>query len=226
MSWEATCWVMDRSKHKGANLFALLILGNSMNEEGEGAVAARALIQRRARIDRSTAARILRRLQRSGEFVCDARGTGHTVSHWHMPGVIQDGYAASLGGRKAHPNPLVPLLPPLEPVAGPPPPPPNTPAAMANPPFNQPQRAPRELKVWLRESDIHLDGIGADCLWSSCRARMPTCTVLEVEWACQHKLERSRGARNLAGLIIATVPDLLVEEAEALATYRRERNST
>lgn len=248
MSWEATCWVQERSKAKGGDLLCMFIIGNHMNGNGYGWGPSVDQLAHAMRVNRTTVQRICRRLERCGELVCTVRGSGRRASSWSMPGVVTDGFSTGGRGRtlppqgrriaipgaakrrprggEMQPNPFTTPKPSLVPVVRLPPPPPEAAEAAAQASPSHPKEAPPELKAWLRRSDIHLDSRGADRLWVACRARVPSCTPLEVEWACQHKLERSRGARNLAGLIIATVPDLLAEEIEAEMAAQGLKNNT
>jgi hypothetical protein len=247
MSWEATCWVMERSAHKGCDLFALLLIANDMNNEGRGTFSTRKKLARQMRVNERTVMRILRRLEHSEELVCEARGSGHAGSVWRIPGVVADGFAAGMRGGKLPPQgrrialpgeakcpprggkvPPIPLLPTVLTVDNssiPPPPPPDSAAAAEKISPEYSKRAPQELRDWLIHSAIRLDRAGADRLWQACRARVPECTPLQIMWACQHKLQGSRGARNLAGLIIATVPDLLMDEMQAEGVARGGKNN-
>ena len=248
MSWEATCWVMERSTHKGGDLFCLLLIANDMNAEGRGSFSPRHKLARQMRVDRRTVMRCLRRLEKSGELVCDSRGSGHDTTWWRIPGVVLDGFAAGMRGGKLPPQgrrialpgeakrppsggvmppiPSLPILPTVEKVNMSPPPPPKSRGEEQEARNNHQVKTPLELKKWLAKSAVKMDGPSAERLWLACRARAPECTSLQVEWACQHKLERSAGARNLAGLIIATVPDLLVEELAAAGVARPAENTS
>ncbi len=247
MSWEATCWVMDKSAHKGCDLFTLLLIANDMNKDGRGTTSTVLQLSHQLRINLRTVIRILRRLERSGELICEFRGTGHLLSDYCIPGVIRDGYSIGSRGGKLPPQGrriAIPGVAERHPRGGktPPttlstggnltlqskskiPPPPPVAASAAATSSNDSRKAPQELREWLRSSCMHLDSLGADRLWAACRARVPECTPLTVEWTCQHKLERSRGARNLAGLIIATVPDLLLEEVQAAKVVLGGKNN-
>jgi hypothetical protein len=84
MSWQATSWVTEKSKHKGSALLVFLMIGNHCNSNGEESFPSIETLARECRI--------IARLIASGELQCapDAGPRGTNV--YSIPGVIADGF--------------------------------------------------------------------------------------------------------------------------------------
>ena len=232
MSWEATNWVMDKSTNKGADLFTLLLIANDMNSEGRGSFPTRSKLARQLRMPERSVTRILHRLEKSGELVAKFRGSGRERSQWCIPGVIKDGYASGAGGvkltpqgsqigipggTKRHPTPdkTTPVPPVL--TLGVPPVPTNV---NPPPPGGGGEAEISRLEAFLADNYelaragvqtmLEFDTLGVKRLWEACRKAVPKCTVEDVKNAVLYKGARLKGARNPVGLLIRTVPALLL----------------
>ena len=231
MSWEATNWVMDCSKNKGGDLFCLLLIANDMNSEGRGTFPTRSKLARQLRMPEPSVSRILHRLERSGELVCEVRGSGRERSQWRLPGVVSSGYANGARGINLRPqgsqiaipgvakrdprgNKMAPV-PLVYPVGEPPlptnipPPPPDAAAAAGKPSTHAAEKAPDEFVNFMARGKYPVDVLGAHRLWNACRSAAPWAGIELIQKAVEYKDPTLKGAHNPTGVLIRTVPAIL-----------------
>jgi len=230
MSWEATCWVMDRSKHKGLNLFVLLVLANDLNAQGVGYGPSVARLGKRLRIDPRTVMRCERRLEKSGELVCLSRGTGQTPTLWQIPGVVSDGFSlGSRGGKlpsqgrrialpgEAKRPPRAGELPSLSTPLS------TNPKSLVSNTSSSPttidepqsvssgkpvEKVPEELMQVLGAAPYCMDSAGIARLWIECRLQEPGVTVEKILRLAAWKARTAPRVKNLGGLLITVLPDI------------------
>ena len=92
MSQQARNWVIEKSTHKGLELFCFYMLADEMNSRGEGSYASVSHLCRLMRMQRRSVQRFLRRIEASGELRCLTRGKGRANTVWQIPGVVGDGF--------------------------------------------------------------------------------------------------------------------------------------
>lgn len=81
MSWQATSWVIEHSKHKGSALLTLLCIANCANGDGSYARPGMSRLARDTRMSRSQVLRIIQKLEASGELtVKRTEGVENTYS--------------------------------------------------------------------------------------------------------------------------------------------------
>lgn len=68
MSWQATSWVIERSKHKGSALLTLLCIANCANGNGTHARPGMSRLAKDTRMSRRQVVRIVEKLEASGEI--------------------------------------------------------------------------------------------------------------------------------------------------------------
>jgi hypothetical protein len=232
MSDEAALWVIQKSQHRGLELFCFYLLAREMNSRGEGSFASVSHLAKLMRMDRRSVQRFLRRIERSTELRCLTRGNGRVNTVWQIPGVVSDGYFTPRGGDTRSPQGrhtvasaatgghprgdpqspnqvLVRNTTRLDSKAKVPPPP--QAGVMVFPP------ALREAfeKHWtylerLGSPFIYLDNLALGRLWKNCIEAEPECTVEQVFEAAAWKAQDTKGATNPVGVIISQTPAILL----------------
>lgn len=88
MSWQATAWVIEKSKHKGSALLTLLCIANCANESGANAFPGMPRLARDTRMSLRQVSRIIEKLEASGELAVERReGRNH---HYSLPLMAPD----------------------------------------------------------------------------------------------------------------------------------------
>ena len=102
MSWQATAWVIEHSKHKGSALLTLLCIANCSNESGTDAFPGIPRLARDTRMSLRQVARIIDKLEESGELkVARKEGRSH---HYSFPLMTPD----KMSGVKKRQTPDIP----------------------------------------------------------------------------------------------------------------------
>jgi len=231
MSDQARMWVSDKSKLRGIKFFVFYMLADQVNYKGEGTFSAGSHLAWMCRMSERSIRRILHAIERSGELVCVTRGTGHTYTMWRIPGVVSDGYDKPSRGDNL--TPLRGQVDPPERTTCPPrvvnrspnpstgtstsveriktnstPTPPSPPVLVVSSIFPD-EKQLKDFREWLDEACPSLDDMGQDRLILRCKEMAPWCDLMMICRAVKYKLHSANGARNKAGLLIATVPALL-----------------
>jgi hypothetical protein len=234
MSDEAKYWVLEQSKLKGFRLCVLFFIADKLNERGEGTFGGIPYIARLLRISRQRSQQLYHDIEASEELVCMKRGTGRSYTIWQIPGVVRDGYDEKFRGKT-----VLPLRQPsLAPGARMPsargkavlpntstgtstskldhktyiPPPPTTGGGGQIATEIASDTHYNDFLEWLAENCPSMDKSGQERLVRSCRKAKLGCTLSDILRVCIYKLATADGARNPAGLLIATVPAILAAE--------------
>jgi hypothetical protein len=228
MSAEATAWVMERSHMKGAPLLVFLFIANDVDCSGRGGFSTIDRLASLSRMHPRSVKRHLRILEKSRELVCELRGVGQTPTQWWVPGVEKDGYYRLNRGGKLAPQRWQDATPEVATChlrGGKLPPKSSTTnigisslnrkvvlpttttrAASADTPTDHREKAPLELRSALWKPPYWLDVAGCDLLWRRCLEACPTVTAKELVDMAAWKARSSPNARNLAGLLLSTLP--------------------
>lgn len=84
MSWQATNWVIEHSRHKGSALLVMMIIANCANESGQDCWPSKERLARDTRMSPRQLDRIVNRLERSGELKV-MHSTGRFSNHYGFP---------------------------------------------------------------------------------------------------------------------------------------------
>jgi hypothetical protein len=104
MSWQATNWVIEKSRHKGSALLTMLCIANCANEDGSDAFPSKERLARDTRLSERQIARILEQLEKSGELAVK-RSTGRHPNHYAFPFMGEDKMSPLPGKRPTMTNP-------------------------------------------------------------------------------------------------------------------------
>jgi hypothetical protein len=84
MSWQATSWVIENSKHKGSCLLVMMIIANCANESGQDCWPGIARLAKDTRMSQRQLIRIIERLETSGELAVK-HSSGRFPNHYGFP---------------------------------------------------------------------------------------------------------------------------------------------
>ena len=84
MSWQATNWVIEHSRHKGSALLVMMCIANCANEDGSDAFPSGDRLARDTRLTRRQVLRIIDKLEQSGEIAV-RRSAGRLPNHYAFP---------------------------------------------------------------------------------------------------------------------------------------------
>jgi hypothetical protein len=107
MSWQATAWVIEHSKHKGSNLLTLLCIANCANEDGSDCWPSKERLAKDTRMSSRQLNRIIDKLEASGELIV-RRSPGRLANHYALPLMKPNPDKMSRLGQSPNPDILTP----------------------------------------------------------------------------------------------------------------------